>query len=171
MEKRNANVMFAKNGQGSRTTRITLPVSWVDTIGVTEEDRKVNIYQVAGEIIITKEEWKMSVDKIYEIVLEEVKKEIKGSFIDNSDNTYYIYDTIFKAVEMFEDQFEENETAQDVYDEIYVEVSDKIVEYLVENYKWVNETAANGDTRVYYYDNCFDFEDIKALEDHFLIGE
>lgn len=65
MEKRNANVMFAKNGQGSRTTRITLPVNWVDVIGVTEENRKVFIYQVAGEIIITKEEWQMEEKKSF----------------------------------------------------------------------------------------------------------
>lgn len=171
MEKRNANVMFAKNGQGSRTTRITLPVNWVDVIGVTEENRKVNIYQVAGEIIITKEEWKMSVDKIYEIVLEEVKRDIKGSFICDSDGTYYIYDLIFKAVEMFEDQFAEDETAQDIYDEIETEIGDKIVEYLEDNYKRVSEIAANGDAIIYYYDNCFNFETIKELEDHFLIGE
>lgn len=171
MDKRKAKIIFNKGGSGGLSPRVTLPITWLREMGVNPDNREVNVYEVAGEIIISKEEWKMTTDKIYGIVLKEIEKDIKNSWIDNSDNTYYIYDLIFKAVEMFEDEFEEDETAQDVYDEISTEVSDKIVEYLVENYKWVSKTATNGDVTVYYFDNCFNFKTVEELEKYFLIGE
>lgn len=65
MEKRKLNIQFAKSGSGSRTTRITLPVSFIDKLGVTEDNREVNVIYVNGKIIITKEEYKMTREDLY----------------------------------------------------------------------------------------------------------
>lgn len=167
MEKRKANILFNKTGQGSRTTRITLPVSWVDKIGATEESREVFIYQVAGEIIITKEEWKMSNEKVLEIVLTEIKKDICKNFIDNSDGTSYIFDLIYNTIEILVDEDE----VEDTYEDIHMNIYDEVVNFLNNNYKCLSKIDSNGDATVFYYDNCFDFEDVEALEKHFLIGE
>lgn len=53
MEKRKLNIQFAKGGSGSRTTRLTLPVSFIDKLGVTADNREVNVIYVNGKIIIT----------------------------------------------------------------------------------------------------------------------
>lgn len=168
MEKRNANVMFAKNGQGSRTTRITLPVNWVDAIEVTEENRKVFIYQVAGEIIITKEEWQMEEKKALEIILEEVKREIKEGFICDSDNTdRFIDETIKNTIKILSSEDNVEENIEDYFEELL----DKTQKFLNDTYKSVSKISTTGDATIYYYDNCFDFETVEELEDHFLIGE
>lgn len=65
MKKRKLNIQFAKSGSGSRTTRITLPVSFIDKLGVTEDNREVNVIYVNGKIIITKEEYKMTREDLY----------------------------------------------------------------------------------------------------------
>lgn len=54
MEKRETKIMFAKSGGGSRTTRITLPVTWIDKLGITPEDREVIIKIEDNKIIIEK---------------------------------------------------------------------------------------------------------------------
>lgn len=36
-------MLFSKNAYGLRSTKITLPVPWVDEIGATTEDRDVKI--------------------------------------------------------------------------------------------------------------------------------
>ena len=65
MEKRKLNIQFAKGGSGSRTTRLTLPVSFIDKLGVTADNREVNVVYVNGKIIITKEEYKMTKEDLY----------------------------------------------------------------------------------------------------------
>ena len=65
MEKRKLNIQFAKSGSGSRTTRITLPVSFIDKLGITADNREVNVIYVNGKIIITKEEYKMTREDLY----------------------------------------------------------------------------------------------------------
>lgn len=65
MEKRKLNIQFAKGGSGSRTTRLTLPVSFIDKLGVTADNREVNVIYVNGKIIITKEEYQMTKDDLY----------------------------------------------------------------------------------------------------------
>ena len=54
MEERKANVIFAKNGNGYVTNRITLPVPWVKELGITEEEREVKIILEDDKIIIEK---------------------------------------------------------------------------------------------------------------------
>ena len=53
-EERIAKVLFSKNGNGFRSTKITLPVPWVDEIGATAEDREVKISIDGKKIIIEK---------------------------------------------------------------------------------------------------------------------
>lgn len=65
MEKRKLNIQFAKSGSGSRTTRLTIPVSFIDKLGITVDSREVNVIYVNGKIIITKEEYKMTKEDLY----------------------------------------------------------------------------------------------------------
>ena len=51
---RKANIMFNKTGQGSSTTRITLPVGWVNELGFTSTDRQSIIEIDKNKIIIRK---------------------------------------------------------------------------------------------------------------------
>ena len=59
-EIRQAKVLFAKSGgtagKGGMTNRITLPTSWIKELGITEEERQVDIIldTEAGRIIIEK---------------------------------------------------------------------------------------------------------------------
>lgn len=53
-EERDANISFAKNGHGSPSTRISLPVPWVKELGCSEDDRSVKISFKNKKIIIEK---------------------------------------------------------------------------------------------------------------------
>lgn len=50
-----ANVIFTKNGHGSVTNKITLPVTWVKDMGFTLEDKSATIMYKENSIIIKKE--------------------------------------------------------------------------------------------------------------------
>lgn len=54
MEKRNVNIMFMKNGHGSLTNRISLPVPWIKAMGFNEENRTAIIEFDGKEIRIKK---------------------------------------------------------------------------------------------------------------------
>ncbi|MGL5592878.1 MAG: AbrB/MazE/SpoVT family DNA-binding domain-containing protein [Cetobacterium sp.] len=43
MEKREAKVLWSKSGKGSDTTRVTLPVSWIRQMGLTYDERELDI--------------------------------------------------------------------------------------------------------------------------------
>ena len=43
MESRNVTVMFQKGGSGSVSTRIAVPKSWIDAMGITSDERSVTI--------------------------------------------------------------------------------------------------------------------------------
>lgn len=51
---RKANMIFNKNGNGSDTTRITIPVVWAKKLGFTLEDREAIIRLKDNKIIIEK---------------------------------------------------------------------------------------------------------------------
>ncbi|MBC5996457.1 AbrB/MazE/SpoVT family DNA-binding domain-containing protein [Romboutsia ilealis] len=42
-EKRDLNVMFAKSGSGSITSRLTIPIAWVKEMNITKDDRTVEV--------------------------------------------------------------------------------------------------------------------------------
>lgn len=62
-EIRKANVLYNKTGQGSITTRITLPVGWVRALSFKEEDRQAFIEIDGDKIIIRKVEKAMLIVK------------------------------------------------------------------------------------------------------------
>lgn len=43
MEERKLKVIFGKDGRGATNTKITLPISWLKLMGVSQEDREVNL--------------------------------------------------------------------------------------------------------------------------------
>lgn len=51
---RKANLMFNKNGNGSTTTRISIPVPWAKELGFTEGNKTAIIKLMKDEIIIKK---------------------------------------------------------------------------------------------------------------------
>ena len=58
-DQRKAKMQFAKSGGTARgnaiTNRITIPTSWVKSLGITEEDRNVTIKLIDNKIVIEKE--------------------------------------------------------------------------------------------------------------------
>ena len=58
METRNLRVIFNKSGgtagKNSYTTRVTLPKTWLDKIGVTIDDREVTAVLIDNQIVIEK---------------------------------------------------------------------------------------------------------------------
>ena len=57
-DQRKAKMQFAKSGGTARgnaiTNRITVPTSWVKSLGITEEDRNVTIKLIDNKIVIEK---------------------------------------------------------------------------------------------------------------------
>ena len=59
VEKRTTKILFAKNGNGYTTTRITLPVPWIKEMGFDDADRTATLKFDGKKIIINKEDFKM----------------------------------------------------------------------------------------------------------------
>lgn len=73
MEKRQINMMFQKGGSGSVTTRLAIPKSWVDKMGVTQEEREV-VAEFDGERITVR---KMNeADKLIDRIDRAIEKEM-----------------------------------------------------------------------------------------------
>ena len=53
-DKRDANIIWGKNGNGSATTKITLPVPWVRKLGFTEDKKEETLELKDNEILIRK---------------------------------------------------------------------------------------------------------------------
>ena len=75
MEKREANMMFNKNGNGYITTRITIPVIWARQLGFTEENKKAIIELNNNKIIIKK-------NNMEDKSMDKSKIELKNKIID-----------------------------------------------------------------------------------------
>lgn len=56
IEKRTAKILWSKSGKGSDATRVTLPVSWGRQMGLSYEERELDISfnEKTGIIIIKK---------------------------------------------------------------------------------------------------------------------
>jgi len=54
MDKRQAKTLFVKNGNGSYSTRLVLPISWLKAMGVSQEDRLLDISYDGNSITISK---------------------------------------------------------------------------------------------------------------------
>ena len=56
MEKRVLKVMFAKGGSGSLHTKLNVPITWVRAMGISAEEREVEIVFDGKKITIQKKE-------------------------------------------------------------------------------------------------------------------
>lgn len=57
-EKRVLKIMFAKGGSGSLHTKLNVPITWIRAMGVSQENREVEILFDGEKITIQKkEEW------------------------------------------------------------------------------------------------------------------
>ena len=56
MEERKLKVIFSKDGRGATNTKITLPISWLKDMGVSQENREVKLIydENTKQIIIEK---------------------------------------------------------------------------------------------------------------------
>lgn len=54
--KRTVNVMFAKGGSGSLHTKLNVPITWIRAMGITQEEREVEILFDGEKITIQKKE-------------------------------------------------------------------------------------------------------------------
>lgn len=56
MEKRDLNISFSKSGAGNLSPKITLPKKWTDKMGISQENRQVEVFfnEDTNEIIIKK---------------------------------------------------------------------------------------------------------------------
>ncbi len=56
MDKRDLNISFGKSGAGNITPRLTLPKKWIDKMGISQENRQVEVEfnENTNEIIIRK---------------------------------------------------------------------------------------------------------------------
>ena len=54
VDKRDANIILGKSGAGSNTAKISLPVTWLEDMGISTEDKAVTISYVDNKIIIEK---------------------------------------------------------------------------------------------------------------------
>lgn len=78
VEIRTTKILFAKNGNGYTTTRITLPVPWVKEMGFDDADRTATLKFDGKKIIINKEDFKMEgIIEKREIMLAKLRNEHK----------------------------------------------------------------------------------------------
>ena len=54
MEQRILKIIFNKSGGSGMTTRLTLPKTWIDEMGITPEEREVMVSFQDNKIIIEK---------------------------------------------------------------------------------------------------------------------
>ena len=43
LQSKQSNIHFNKNGQGRTGTKITLPLNWVKSLGISEENKEINL--------------------------------------------------------------------------------------------------------------------------------
>ncbi|MDK2584237.1 AbrB/MazE/SpoVT family DNA-binding domain-containing protein [Romboutsia sedimentorum] len=53
-EERNLKISFTKSGSGSESTRVSLPIKWIRELGITPDDREVEVTLEDDKIIISK---------------------------------------------------------------------------------------------------------------------
>lgn len=71
-ESRNINLSFYKSGCGSTSCRISLPISWIRSLGFSKDDREAIVEYNDNMIIIRKKE-KKDMEKLLERIEEILK--------------------------------------------------------------------------------------------------
>lgn len=54
MESRNMNIIFNKAGSGSMSTKVSIPISWIRKMVISQDDRNVILEFDKDKIIIRK---------------------------------------------------------------------------------------------------------------------
>jgi|GEM_PF-5439766 len=54
IDKRNANVILGKSGAGSNTAKISIPVTWLEDMGIDEDNKAVSISYIDKKVVIEK---------------------------------------------------------------------------------------------------------------------
>ena len=125
VEIRTTKILFAKNGNGYTTTRITLPVPWVKEMGFDDVNRTATLKFDGEKIIINKEDLKME-----GIILEKayVQYGQKGIYDFTIESKYINFNSYEEAKEYVEDNIEEDveyyfyKTQEDADNNEYFEV-------------------------------------------------
>lgn len=121
MKRRNANMIFNKNGNGFDTTKITIPVVWAKELGFTKDDKTAILKFDSNKIIIEKGEIKMfKVIKFYDVY----RKDLLNKY--GSKNYYFYGDfttTTEEVLAEFLSEKEAKEFAKKEYEENTVKYS------------------------------------------------
>lgn len=152
MKKKKINVSFTTSGAGSRSTRVILPVKWIDKIGVTQEDREVYIYLFGDSILIKKSALKWEQREAVNFTLQDIQKifEKRGwityeDIIEVGENTLKAY---------FDDNKRENKNKTG---ELYGRIDD----WLQKNKKCLYDKEEN---KFYYYNKEIEVGTVEELK-------
>lgn len=152
MKKKKINVSFTTSGAGSRSTRVILPVKWIDKIGITQEDREVYIYQFGDSILIKKSALKWEQREAVNFTLQDIQKifEKRGwityeDIIEVGENTLKAY---------FDDNKRENKNKTG-------ELYNKINDWLQKNKKSLYDKEEN---KFYYYNKEIEVGTVEELK-------
>ena len=93
IEKRRLRVIFNKSGSGSTTTRLTLPKTWIDQLGVKEWDKVVDVSFDGEKIVIkrTKENEDTLVGKKW----SELSEKEQDALLENANAVNYTGEDLY----------------------------------------------------------------------------
>lgn len=93
IEKRRLRVIFNKSGSGSTTTRLTLPKTWIDQLGVKEWDKVVDVSFDGEKIVIkrTKENEDTLVGKKW----SELSEKEQDALLENANAVIYTGEDLY----------------------------------------------------------------------------
>ena len=97
MEKREAKIIYGKNGNGFITTKITLPVPWMKKLGFNQYNKYAIIELNENEIIIRKEEIDMDEKLLKKIVIAKALRSSVEQITDDDVSRLEQYITINTA--------------------------------------------------------------------------
>ena len=93
MEKRKLRVIFNKSGSGSTTTRLTLPKTWIDKLGVKEWDKIVNVSFDGEKIVI--EKIKENEDTLVGKKWSELSEKEQDALLENANAVIYTGEDLY----------------------------------------------------------------------------
>lgn len=93
MEKRKLRVIFNKSGSGSTTTRLTLPKTWIDKLGVKEWDKIVNVSFDGEKIVI--EKTKENEDTLVGKKWSELSEKEQDALLENANAVNYTGEDLY----------------------------------------------------------------------------
>ena len=93
IEKRRLRVIFNKSGSGSTTTRLTLPKTWIDRLGVKEWDKIVDVSFDGEKIVI--EKTKESENALIGKKWSEISKKEQDALLENANAVSYTGEDLY----------------------------------------------------------------------------